>query len=149
MTPAATISFFKPEFNDFLHAPICETDGELPLSVLSALTRLNIDPWKEAAELSKLPTDSATSRLASLLMRLPTGHWTVGDARKIADRLIALLPSPAHVSPVNSEQGPQVTTKSWAALLLICAALMAITMFAAELSSRSDRPDAPVLSTAG
>jgi len=36
----------------------------MPLSVLSARARLDLDPWKEAAELSELPSDRATQRFA-------------------------------------------------------------------------------------
>jgi hypothetical protein len=54
MTPASSISFFRPEFDKFLHAPIGADGDDMPLSVLSALTRLHVDPWKEAAELSEL-----------------------------------------------------------------------------------------------
>ena len=60
MTPAASVFFVGSQFNDFLYAPIGADRNEMPLSVLSALARLDIDPWKEAAELSELPTDTAT-----------------------------------------------------------------------------------------
>ena len=63
MTPAASTYFFRPELDDFLHASIGVERNEMPLSVLSALARLNLDPWKEAAELSELPSDCATQRL--------------------------------------------------------------------------------------
>jgi hypothetical protein len=53
MTPAASVLFVGSEFNDFLYAPIGVERNEMPLSVLSALARLNIDPWGEAAELSE------------------------------------------------------------------------------------------------
>ena len=79
MTPAASVSFFRPEFDDFLHAPIGTDSNEMPLSVLSALARLNIHPWQEAADLSELPKDAATQRLASLIARLPTPRWTQAD----------------------------------------------------------------------
>jgi hypothetical protein len=48
----------------------------MPLSVLSALARLNLDPWHEAAELSDLPKDTAAQRLAALIALLPgdAGH---------------------------------------------------------------------------
>ena len=88
MTAAASVSFFRPEFDDFLYAPIGADRGEMPLSVLSALSRLNVDPWREAAELSELPKGVATQRLASLIARLPDGRWPLADARAIADRLI-------------------------------------------------------------
>jgi hypothetical protein len=59
VTPATSISFFRSELEDFLHAPIGMEKDEMPLSVLSALARLGLDPWKEAAELSELPRDHA------------------------------------------------------------------------------------------
>ena len=93
MTPATAISFFRPEFNDFLYASIGAETNDMPLSVLSALTRLNIDPWMEAAELSELPRDTATLRLASLIGRLPCGQGAQADAKAVAHRLIELLPA--------------------------------------------------------
>ena len=51
------------EYGDFLYAPIVAGDHESHLTVLSALSRLDLDPWKEAAELSALPKDTAAGRL--------------------------------------------------------------------------------------
>jgi hypothetical protein len=103
MTPAASVFFVGSEFNDFLYAPIGSERNEMPLSVLSALARLDLDPWKEAAELSELPKDTATQRLATLIARLPGGRWAQADSGAIADRLIELLPrrgsSKAYLSP--------------------------------------------------
>jgi hypothetical protein len=82
VTPATSISFFRPEFDDFLYAPIGADGGEMPLSVLSALARLDLDPWQEAAELSELPKGTATQRLAALIARLPGGRWTLADSRR-------------------------------------------------------------------
>lgn len=80
----------RPEFDDFLFAPIDEDGNEMRLSVLSALARLDIDPWQEAANLAGLPRRTATARLAALLTRLP--RPTQPDAEGTAARLIALLP---------------------------------------------------------
>jgi hypothetical protein len=91
VTPATSVTFFRPEFNDFLYAAIGADRNGMPLSVLSALSRLDVDPWEEAAELADLPDDAATRRLALLIERLP-GRWAKTDLRAIADRLIALLP---------------------------------------------------------
>jgi len=71
-------------FDDFLYAPV---DGSL--SVLSALARLNLDPWKEAAALARLSKSAAEARLASLLASLPDLDQ---DSKANATRLIALLP---------------------------------------------------------
>jgi hypothetical protein len=43
------------EFDDFLYAPIVEGGNGMVLSVLSALARVNVDPWDEAARLARLP----------------------------------------------------------------------------------------------
>ena len=63
MTPAVSVSFFRPEFDDFLYAAIDTDKDEMPLSVLSALARLNVDPWEEAAELSELSKDSSCAEI--------------------------------------------------------------------------------------
>ena len=92
MTPATSVSFFRSEFDDFLYAAIGADRNEMPLSVLSALTRLDLDPWQEAAELCELPKDKAAARLETLIARLPGPRLTQAELRAIADRLTALLP---------------------------------------------------------
>jgi hypothetical protein len=150
VTAAASVSFFRPEFDDFLYAPIGADRGEMPLSVLSALSRLNVDPWREAAELSELPKGVAAQRLASLIARLPGGRWPLADARAIADRLIQLLPhrdsSVPSVMKTRGLHGMNVST-----IVLICAALVIAGLIIAtsyERSARNDDADAPAYSKA-
>jgi hypothetical protein len=148
MTAAASVSFFRPEFDDFLYAPIGADRNEMPLTVLSALSRLDLDPWKEAAELSELPKDTATQRLAALVARLPGGRWAA-DAKAIADRLIELLPRRSRVQSNEKARGIQQITGS--PVLLICAALALVVLIIAtslERSARSDETDAPAFSRA-
>lgn len=92
MTHSAFASFLGSEFNDFLFAPIGEERNGMLLSVLSALARLDVDPWQEAAELARLPGEAATERLASMIAALPDGPSAPSDPRTIAARLVALLP---------------------------------------------------------
>ena len=66
------------------------------LSVLSALARLDIFPWQEAAKLSELPGGAATQRLASLIAALPDESSAYPDPATVAARLVALLPRPAN-----------------------------------------------------
>jgi hypothetical protein len=81
------------EFDDFLFAPIAEESNGMMLSVISALARLDLDPWQEANNLAGLPGETATKRLASLLMAaLPDGPSARRDPETIAARLTALLP---------------------------------------------------------
>ena len=64
----------------------------MPLSVLSALTRLNVEPWEEAADLTEMSKNTTAKRLTSLIARLPGRRWTPTEPRAIAHRLIELLP---------------------------------------------------------
>ena len=64
------------------------------LSVLSALARLDVDPWQEANELAQLPGETATRRLALLIAAIPGGP-SAPDPGTVAARLIALLPGRA------------------------------------------------------
>jgi hypothetical protein len=87
-------------FDDFLYAPIGDEDNGMVLTALSALARLGVDPWDEAARLSALPRDVATKRLTSIIAGLARGQWA--PAENIAGRLTALLPSPVHTSPAQA-----------------------------------------------
>jgi hypothetical protein len=94
MTPSAPVALPGSEFDDFLCAPIGEEQNGMLLSVLSALVRLDVDPWQEAAKLAGLPGETATARLASLIAALPDRPLAHLDPRTIAARLIARLPRP-------------------------------------------------------
>ena len=84
-----------PEYDSFLFAPVGEEVGGIPLSVLSALSRLNLDPRDEAARLSALTKEAAADQLARMIARL-SDRWTLSETRTIAGRLIVRLPtSPA------------------------------------------------------
>jgi hypothetical protein len=154
VTPATSISFFRPEFDDFLYASIGADAGEMPLSVLSALARLDVDPWTEAAELSELPKGTATQRLAALIARLPGGRWTLADSTAIADRLVELLPNPSSSAvPLGPKKAfvLREMTGSAIAKILFCAVLGITALIIAanrQSSSQDNRSDAPAFSTA-
>jgi len=99
MTQSKSVSQFRSEFDGFLYAPIDEGSNGTMLSVLSALARLDVDPWQEAANLARMSRESATQRLASLFAALPGGPLAHLHSRTVAARLIALLP---HRSSFNS-----------------------------------------------
>ena len=80
------------EFDDFLFAPIGEEANGMLLGVISALARLDLDPWQEATNLAGLPEETATERLASLIAALPGGLSAHRYPEPIAARLTALLP---------------------------------------------------------
>jgi hypothetical protein len=96
MMRCTSIAPLGSEFDNFLFAPIGEDSNGMRLSVLSALARLDVDPWQEASELAQLPGETATQRLASLIAAIPGGPSAHQDPGTVADRLIALLPRRAY-----------------------------------------------------
>jgi hypothetical protein len=83
-----------PEMEPFLFASVGEEVNGIPLSVLSALARLGLDPREEATRLSHLTSKMAASQLAGMFARLPDRPWTSSEIRRIASKLVELLPVP-------------------------------------------------------
>ena len=92
MTHAALAPLIGPEFDKFLYASIGEGRNGTMLSVLSALARLDVDPWQEAACLARMPREAATDRLTALIAALPDEPTMDIPAKTIAADLTALLP---------------------------------------------------------
>ena len=63
------------------------------LTVLSVLARQNVDPWEEAADLSRLPRDTAARKLLSIITASPALSSMSANQTAVVDRLIALLPA--------------------------------------------------------
>jgi hypothetical protein len=97
MTLRPEYSLGHSEYNAFLFSAVGEDRVGLPLTVLSALSRLGLDPWQEAARLSDLPREAAARAVAATIARLPEGDWKASDAEAIAARLVDCLP--AHSVP--------------------------------------------------
>ena len=134
------------EFNEFLFAFVGEEKSGQQLTVLSALARLGLDPWGEAARLSKLPKKAATSALAAAIGALPEGDWKVSERQSIAVRLVSCLPrrgSPSAKSPQGRNTGDQ-KQKSGAQKWLVWIALGAAVLFAMS-RLYGDKVSEPVL----
>ena len=134
------------EFDKFLFATIGVDRNDMPLSVLSALARLDVDPWLEAAELARLPRETATQRLASSIAALtdrPSAHLDTGT---IAGRLIALLPSRARWSVPSRETLPDAgdVTKFRAGIFMYA---VLVALWSQWPSTRRSRHQAPTSST--
>jgi hypothetical protein len=80
------------EYDNFLFALIGDDRNGMPLSVVSLLGRMDLDPWEEAARLAGLAADAAVQKLALLLRALPAQSMPQLDPDGAAARLIALLP---------------------------------------------------------
>ena len=82
-----------PEFDGFLFASVGEEVDGVPLSVLSALSQLGLDPRDEAARLAHLTKEVAADQLARMIARLSDRRWSVSEAQRIAGGLIERLPT--------------------------------------------------------
>ena len=120
----------RPDLDNFLFAAVGEEIDGVPLSTISALTRLGLDPWDEAGRLSSLGKQDAVAQLAQMIVRLPGTIWSPVEARGIAGGLIALLPryDTAREAPEVRSAGPKKTvterTKLWLIVLILGAAAL-------------------------
>ena len=71
-------------------APVWDEKNGTPLSILSALARLGMDPWGEAARLAEMPRAAAVSALAAILARLPRSEPEVPDYSGISETSCAV-----------------------------------------------------------
>jgi hypothetical protein len=144
LTNPTSVSQFRSEFDTFLYASV-EEGGERPLlSVLSALARLDLDPWQEAAKLARMSRDKAVWRMAALIETLPGECSAHSSPKTIATRLVALLPRQIVISvgsPVTaSNPGNSANIRFIIALVLLNALFMAFSYGSHYLSGA--RPQA-------
>jgi len=92
MTLRPEYSLGHSEYNPFLFAAVGEEKIGVPLTVLTALTRLGFDPWQEAARLADLPRETAARAFAVTIAMLPEGDWKASELEAIAARLVNWLP---------------------------------------------------------
>jgi hypothetical protein len=131
--------------NAFLYAEVGTEPRGLPLSVLSALSRLGLDPWQEAVRLARLPRKTAADGLAEHIATMPASPWSPVEAMAIATRLVLLLPSgngtpaPAAPRPAKAQDSgfwhglvpagwrwsDISTVRQWAILLVVLAGAIA------------------------
>jgi hypothetical protein len=152
MARSASPAFLGKEFDEFLQAPVGEDRNGMLLSVLSALARLDVDPWQEAAKLARLPGEAAARQLASLLATLPASLSARLDFGAIAARLVALLPREAVLKiPLRAAPGIRgVTINSRTVMFVIVFILMLAAQWAMQSyrqSATADNVVAPASST--
>jgi len=109
---AVTTARVGREFEQFLYASVGDDNNGMPLTVLSALARMDVDPWEEASKLTQLPQESAVTHLASLLGALRNVPVVGLDSARIAAALIALLPCPRDRVPLKAALAQAVPTKN-------------------------------------
>jgi hypothetical protein len=125
MTLSARFSLLHSDLNDFLYASVGDEQNGMPLSVISAMTRLGVDPWDEAARLAALPKALAAEALATMIARLSIGQSAPrSDDVTVARRLAGLLPMHEHAaSPAREPANAGVSKSVHAIMLLVCLAV--------------------------
>jgi hypothetical protein len=144
------IDGFGVEFRPFLQAQLWEEKNGMRLSILSALARLDLDPWQEAAVLAALPKETASLRLSELLRRLPGAPASAINGDPSWAGALGLLPAASPPAPTASVA---IVARSirpkWLLIveLAFFASMLAsfVIMIAQEPLSRGDsaRPAAP------
>lgn len=142
MTRSPLLSDLGSEFNNFLFAQIRD-DKNGTLSVLSALARLDVDPWELAAKLAALPPEAAIQQLAALLAALPGEPAADARSATTAARLVALLPQRSSSNSSARKDAPQSrkTPRSPTATYLIyCVIFVAFILLSQWLFGTHDAP---------
>jgi hypothetical protein len=92
------LATLSESYNDFLFATVCDEANGMRLSVLSALARLNVDPWEEATRLAAMPRAIAERTLVSMFDPASGRSWNAPEAEATAARLVRLLPDPSQTA---------------------------------------------------
>ncbi len=126
MSASLALNPHPPEFEPFLYAFVGEDARGSSVTVLSALARLNLDPWAEAADLATLGREAAALRVGALLSRvrdvpaLGRSHGPVG--RELSRLLPERKARPGTSDSASSDGGPLTPGMGWAiavALLVV------------------------------
>ncbi|HEX3416689.1 MAG TPA: hypothetical protein VHT21_09835 [Stellaceae bacterium] len=128
MALPARFSLLHSDLNDFLFASVGEEQNGVTLSVVSALTRLGVDPWEEAARLTPLPKASAAEALATLIARLPIRRTQSLDDLAISRRLVELLPAGKPAPLQGRERAGVARKKYWGAMILLASLALAAAL---------------------
>jgi hypothetical protein len=131
MTLPARFSLLHSDLNDFLFAAVGDEANGMPLNVVSALTRLGVDPWDEAARLSTLPKAVAIATLAPMIARLPICRPPRSDDWEISHRLVELLPARGQAAQPNLEREAAKDRQRLRLAMVLAALILAAAVLAA------------------
>jgi hypothetical protein len=127
----ARFSLLHSDLNDFLFASVGDQQNGMPLNVVSALTRLDVDPWEEAARLAALPKSLAAEALEPMIARLPIFRQQQSDNLVISQRLVDLLPaSQQAATPCREQTGATEKKYFHFVMVLACLGLVAVALYA-------------------
>ena len=111
MSNRPSVSSLSSRYDHFLFAPICDEANGMQLSVLSALARMDVDPWEEAARLAVMPRAIVEKILVSTLDRVLGKSWNPSETEVIAARLVQLLPHQGEGATIAPRETARVGTQ--------------------------------------
>jgi hypothetical protein len=103
-----SVSSLSSRYDHFLFAPIREEANGMQLSMLSALARMDVDPWEEATRLAAMPKAIAERTLVSILDRVLPKSRNPAETEVIATRLVQLLPRRGDGVTIASTAGAKI-----------------------------------------
>ena len=128
MTVLPDYALSRARYTAFLFTVVGTERSDAPnsgedITVLTALARIGIDPWQEAARLSLLPRAEAAKSLAATFINLPDTRWTLGDAAGTAQRIVDTLPQSSRRGPAPLGSWIFLSWRFWVAVCLALALL--------------------------
>ncbi len=116
-----------PEFDNFLFASIGDSGNESLLSVVSALARMDIDPWAEAASLAQMPREQAMERLTSLIASVTKTVSFVRSPEELASRLVELL-SRAKAAKIDLPRALHAVGPAWRSRVVVVSGILFVVL---------------------
>ena len=147
MPQSDAFAFKNSGLNAFLFAEVGNEVNGSPLTILSVLARLGMDPWIEAARLTKMPKAALIDSLANSISQMPLSPQALTDARTTATRLIQLLPSQV-LSPLKREtiSFQKFAIPRWVPYAVVVVALASAIVFEMMPSATTGDEIAPSVS---
>lgn len=139
MSAAGITQPHNHDLERFLHASVGEDRKGDGVTVLSALARLNLDPWEEAADLAALGREAAGARLGSLLSRFRDVPALGKDHAPVAQDLTRLLPERLARAAISSGTETKAATISSGLIWTLLAVLFFVMQFIFTDSSGSSQ----------
>lgn len=120
------------DFEQFLYSSIGEDRNSNVVTVLSALARLNLDPWAETAALVSMDQGAARARLAQLLSQLRDVPTLKRSAGQVAQDLSLLLPDRQAPGPRLSKKAP---AQGQPVTIIVIWSILALVLFMIQFLS--------------
>jgi hypothetical protein len=106
MSDESRFATLDPRYEAFLFAEIGEQKNGMPITMISALARLGLDPWDEAGRLATLPAAAALAAVTALVARISGLTARKSEIPKLSARLVPLLAQPATARGIGSGAAP-------------------------------------------